>query len=154
MVSWAAFQEAEPEMATEGRRLLYRDGEGSALLATVRGSSLPRIHPINVGMVGDGLFAFILDSAKGRDLEEDGRFALHAHQDPEAPNEFSLRGRVLPVEEGTIRAGVATAWYFTTDDDHRLFEFSIESVVFGARPTAASWPPVYRTWRAPSGRRL
>lgn len=55
-------------MASEGRRLVYQAGEGSALLAPVRDGASPRIHPINVGIVGGGLYAFVLRSAKGRDL--------------------------------------------------------------------------------------
>ena len=60
---------------------------------TVRGAELPRVHPINVGVVDGGLYAFLLPSPKRTDLERDGRFALHTHQDPAAPDEFSIRGR-------------------------------------------------------------
>lgn len=123
MVNWAELVDAKPDLANEGRRLLYRDGEGTALLSTVRASSPPRIHPINVGIVGDGLYAFILDSAKRQDLEQDGRFALHAHQDPAAPSEFMLRGRAGVVESPSVWESVAAEWYFTVDDTHRLFEF-------------------------------
>lgn len=150
MANWARFEDAEPSMAKDGRRLLYRQGEGAALLSTVREGASPRIHPINVGIVGDGLYAFVLDSAKRRDLEQDGRFALHAHQDPAAPSEFMLRGRAQVVESVSVRAAVAADWYFSVDDSYGLFEFSIESALHGSRPNAASWPPEYATWKAPS----
>lgn len=149
MANWAGFREAEAGMSEEGRRLLYRNGEGAGLLSTVREGALPRIHPVNVGIVGDGLYAFILDSAKRRDLEQDGRFALHSHQDPAAPSEFMVRGRAQAVDPGTVRDAVAKAWYFTVDDTYRLFEFSIESALYGARPSVDSWPPEYVTWKAP-----
>ena len=93
MVRWAEFEAAAPEIAAEGRRLLYARGDGEALLVTVRGAELPRVHPINVGVVDGGLYAFLLPSPKRTDLERDGRFALHTHQDPAAPDEFSVRGR-------------------------------------------------------------
>ena len=147
MVDWAAFEAGAPRMATEGRRLLYRSGEGSALLATVRDHAPPRIHPIKVGVIGDGLYAFVLDSAKQRDLERDGRFALHAHQDPLIPHEFMVRGRAQPLEADAIRARVAAEWFFTVDNAYQLFVFSIESALLGTRPTVKSWPPTYETWR-------
>lgn len=150
MVHWAAFEAAAPRMATEGRRLLYRSGEGSALLATVRGHAPPRIHPINVGVIGDGLYAFVLDSAKRRDLKGDGRYALHVHQDPMVPHEFMVRGRALLMEADAFRTQVASEWFFTVDDAYQLFEFSIESALLGIRPTAESWPPRYEKWRPAS----
>jgi hypothetical protein len=151
MVSWSAFAKAAPAMAAAGERLLNREGHGGGLLATVRDDEPPRIHPISVGIVGDGLYAFILESAKRVDLEQDGRYALHAHLDPVAPNEFSLRGRVRIVGEPT-RSTVADGWFFNADEGYELFEFDIESALLGERPTADDWPPRYTTWRAPDAR--
>jgi Pyridoxamine 5'-phosphate oxidase len=145
MVSWAAFESASPEIAAQGRRLLYARGDAEALLATVRGDGLPRIHPINVGVVEDGLYAFLLPSAKRADLEQDGRYALHSHQDPDAPDEFSLRGRARVVDDAVIRAGVADAWPFEVDDTYLLVELSIECAVLGLRG-ADEWPPRYKRW--------
>jgi hypothetical protein len=144
-VSWAAFAGAAPELAAAGRRLLSRRDDGEALLATVRGDRPPRIHPITIAIVGHGLYAFILKSAKRGDLEQDGRYALHSHQDPAAPSEFALRGRVRVVGEPE-RSTVATGWPFEVDDGYVLFEFLIESAMLGARPTADDWPPIYTTW--------
>ena len=96
MVTWAEFAAAAPDIAAEGRRLIYARGDGEALLATVRGDDLPRIHPINVAIVDDRLYAFVISgSPKRHDLELDGRYALHTHQDPAAPSEVGLRGRAL-----------------------------------------------------------
>ncbi len=135
-------------MADAGQRLLDRDGTGEALLATVRGDASPRIHPINLAIVGEGLFAFILASAKRRDLELDGRYALHAHQDPSAPSEFSVRGRARLIDDADIRATVGGAWSFEVDDSYALFEFSIESALLGVRAGPDDWPPRYARWRA------
>ena len=64
------------------------------LLATVRGDDPPRIHPISVAIVDGRLLAFIiLAGPKRRDLEEDGRYAMHSHVDLTAPDEVSIRGR-------------------------------------------------------------
>ncbi len=147
MVTWAEFAAAAPEIAAEGRRLIYARGDGEALLATVRGDEPPRIHPINVAIVGDGLYAFVITSSpKRRDLGSDGRYALHTHQDPAAPSEVMVRGRANEVVDPAERSRVAAGWAFDVDETYTLFEFSIETALLGARPTADDWPPRYTAW--------
>jgi hypothetical protein len=148
MATWAEFAAAAPDIAAEGHRLIYRTETGEALLATVRGGGLPRIHPIYVAVLEDRLVAFILRSPKANDLAEDGRFALHAHQDPGAPHEFLVRGRARPIDDDATRAGFSANWYFAVDDDYRLFEFLVEHAIFGERASPDDWPPRYRLWRS------
>lgn len=148
MVSWAAFHEGAPEIAAATVRLLRRGGIDEALLATVRGDGLPRIHPIYVAIVDGHLYGFLLPSAKATDLQLDGRFALHTHQDPMAPSEAMLRGHATVIEAGPVRRAVGVAWSFTVGEDDVLFEFSIERALLGQRATADDWPPVYRSWSA------
>ena len=147
MIRWADFDVDAPQLAAEGRRLLYARGDGEALLVTVPGDGLPRIHPVNVGVVDGGLFVFLLPSAKRTDLEQDGRYALHTHQDPAAPDEFSVRGRAMVVADAEIRARVADAWPFEVDDTYVLVELSVEQAILGLRG-ADEWPPRYRRWSA------
>jgi hypothetical protein len=150
MASWSEFAEQAPAIAAAGHALIYRTDKGGGLLATVRGAGLPRLHPISVAVTAGRLVAFIiLDSPKARDLAEDGRYALHAHHDPERPNEFVVRGRARPIDDRTIRAGIADAWYFEVDESYRLFEFDIELAVLGERASARAWPPRYTSWRDP-----
>ena len=147
MTTWGEFAAAAPGLAAEGRRLLYARGHGEALLATVRGDSLPRIHPVSVGIVDDRLYAFIIvGSPKHADLERDGRYAMHTHQDPEAPNELMIRGRARLADDPDERARVANGWSFGVDDGYTLFEFAIERAILGLRATADDWPPVYSSW--------
>ena len=108
MASWAQFAAEAPDMAAMGRRLLFRNDVGEAFLTTVAGEGLPRTHPINVGIVGDRLVAFLLRSPKANDLATDGRFALHAHQDPSAPHEFLLRGRAKEIGRASCRERVSS----------------------------------------------
>jgi hypothetical protein len=150
VVRWAEFEAAAPELAAEGRRLLYARGDGEALLVTVRGAELPRVHPINVGVVDGGLYAFLLPSPKRTDLEQDGRFALHTHQDPAAPDEFSVRGRATVVDDPAVRARVANAWFFEVDDTYLLVELDLEQAVLGLRG-ADEWPPRYSRWSETPG---
>jgi hypothetical protein len=146
MATWAQLEAAAPELAAEGRRLIYRGDAGEMLLATVRGDEPPRIHPVNVAIVEGRLYAFILRSAKRTDLERDGRYALHTHQDPAAPSEFAVRGRASLVDSDDDRSAAAAAWSFEVDETYTLFEFSIEAALLGTRATADDWPPRYSTW--------
>ena len=148
MATWSEFAAAAPDIASETRRLIYARGDGEALLATVRDDDPPRIHPVNVGIVGDGLYVFVIArSPKRRDLELDGRYALHTHQDPAAPSEAALRGHARLVSDADKRAQVAAGWAFGVDGTYTLFAFDIEHAVLGVRPTADDWPPVYSSWR-------
>jgi hypothetical protein len=146
LTAWADFAAAAPALATAGARHLDRS-EGAALLATIRGAAPPRIHPVTVSIRDGGLYVFLLDSAKRRDLVEDGRYALHAHQDQAAPDEFSVRGRARLVPQGDERDRVASGWYFTVDDTYWLFELRIQSAILGER-AADEWPPRYTRWSA------
>ena len=144
MVRWAEFEAEAPEIAAEGRRLLYARGDGEALLVTVRGAELPRVHPINVGVVDGGLYAFLLPSPKRTDLEQDGRFALHTHQDPAAPDEIlgSWAGARVRVVARPSGRPWATRWFFEVDDTYLLVELDVEQAVLGLRG-ADEWPPRY-----------
>jgi hypothetical protein len=148
MVAWSEFVTAAPELAQRGQELFERTGIGEALLATVREDLPPRIHPIYVAIVEGRLLAFVIvGSAKVADLESDGRYALHAHQDPAVPHEFQVRGRAHEVRDRELRTAAAAAWSFEVDDGYRLFEFGVEHAVFGERASADDWPPVYTSWR-------
>ena len=151
MATWVEFERAAPEMAAAGSRLFYRTTTGEALLATVRGDALPRIHPIYVAILEGRLVAFLLRSPKATDLAEDGRFALHAHQDPDAPHEFVVRGQAQLIDDEAARRAMADAWYFDIDDGYRLFEFGIEHAILGERASADDWPPRYTSWRSDGG---
>ena len=148
MASWAQFEAAAPELAAAGRRLIYRTTTGEALLATVRGGELPRIHPVYVAILEGRLVAFLLDSPKATDLAQDGRFALHAHQDPAAPHEFVVRGRARLIDDDATRRETSKAWYFEAYEGHGLFEFDIEHAILGERESRNAWPPRYTSWRS------
>jgi hypothetical protein len=147
LATWTDLEAGAPGIAAAGRAALASGGEAGALLATIRGEAPPRIHPVTVAINGDGLYMFLLDSAKRRDLAEDGRFALHGHQDPAVPTEFSLRGRARLVPAGAERNRVAAGWKFEVDDSYWLFELRIGSAILGER-AADEWPPRYTRWSA------
>ena len=118
MAAWSRLATEAPHLAEVGESLLNRTGAGEGLLTTIAGEGLPRTHPVNVGVVDGRLLVFVQQrSAKARDLEADGRYALHAHLDPAVPHEFLLRGRAVRVTDDDLRARAAAAWPFTPDDE-------------------------------------
>jgi hypothetical protein len=143
--SWKDLEREAPRIALEGRRLLYARGDGEAFLATVRDDAAPRLHPINVGIVDGTLYAFIGRSPKQVDLLEDGRFAIHSHQDPAQPDELELRGRARRVEDASGRTAAAKVWFFEPDETYALFAFDLDSAILGER-AADEWPPRYSRW--------
>jgi hypothetical protein len=162
VASWAELEAAAPEIAREGRRLLYARGDGEAFLVTVGGDAPPRIHPINIGIVEiaggggaagvarDELVAFINNSPKKADLEQDGRYAVHTHQDPAAPDEFSVRGRVRVIRDPAEWQRVGSHWFFEPQPGYLLVAFDIDAAVLGLR-RADEWPPRYQHWSAKQG---
>ena len=147
MSTWADLEAGAPDLAATGRRLIHARGDGEALLASVRGDDPPRLHPVNVGVVDGRLYVFVGRSPKRADLEADGRYALHTHVDPEAPSEFSLRGRARLVTDAATRDAVAGAWAFEPDETYALFELTIDSALAGVRGSPDEWPPRYTSWR-------
>lgn len=151
MTTWNEFAAAAPELAAAGLATLERNGPAEGLLATVRDGVPPRIHTVKVGVVDGRLLTFVIvGSAKTRDLDEDGRYALHAHLDPAVPHEFLVRGRATAVSDATLRAAAVAAWPFEIDDGYALYELSIDHALLGERASADDWPPVYTSWRAPA----
>lgn len=138
-------------MAEKGRALLYGRGDGEGFLVTVAANGMPRLHPLNVGVVDGRLLVFVqAASAKARDLEKNPNYALHAHQDPEHPHEFMVRGHARRLTDVAQRAVVAGDWFFTVRDDYPLYELLIAHALLGERETTNDWPPKYRSWRPPA----
>jgi hypothetical protein len=148
MASWAEFERAAPDIASGGHAALFRGGASEAFLTTVPGAGLPRMHVVNVGIVAGRLLVFAQGhSAKAKDLTTDGRYALHAFQDPAVPTEFLLRGRAIPIADGELRAQAVAAWSFNPGDEYPLFELDIAHALLRERPTAGDWPSKYASWR-------
>jgi Pyridoxamine 5'-phosphate oxidase len=149
MATWDDLAAAEPELAADGRRLLRRTGIGEGLLATIRDDLPPRINPVYAEIVDGRLLTFVqARSAKAADLADDPRYAFHTYLIPEAPDEFSVRGRARPVDDAQLLEEALAAWAFDAHGGgYRLYELDIEHAQIGRRPTADDWPPVYRSWR-------
>lgn len=154
MASWSAFAVAEPDLAAAIRALLQQYGPGMGYLATVRADGGPRVHPVSPVITDEGLFCFIVDSAKRRDLERDGRYALHSYPPEESDDEAYVTGRAHLVTDPAVVSSLADALHASPEVDWRLFEFSIETAMLrrhgpaGALPLAMSlrYPPITLKW--------
>jgi Pyridoxamine 5'-phosphate oxidase len=155
MASWSDFAAAEPRLAESIRALLQQYGPGMGYLATIRPDGGPRVHPVSPVFAADGLFCFIVDSPKRRDLERDGRYALHSYPPEDSDDEAYLAGSARPVTDGAVVDRLAGEMRASSQIDWRLFEFSVEVAMVrrhgpaGAMPLAVApvTPPVAHIWR-------
>ena len=100
---WSDFAARRPQLAAEGRRLLYQYGVGLAFLATTRRDGGPRVHPVCPLLTQSDLFAFLVASPKRRDLRRDARYALHSFPADQNEDAFYVTGRAMPViDEVTV----------------------------------------------------
>lgn len=162
MASWSDFTAADPSLAAGIRALLQQYGPGMGYLATVRADGGPRVHPVSPVITDEGLYCFLVDSPKRRDLERDGRYALHSYPPEESDDEAHLTGRAIPVRDPLVVARLSGALHASPDVDWRLFELLIATAALrrygpaGALPLAASrlLAPLSRTWHAELSRPL
>jgi hypothetical protein len=152
MATWSTFEMAAPELAAAGQRLLYQFGPGLGFLATVRPDGGPRLHPICPVVVDGELWAFILErSPKCRDLERDGRYALHSFPPVEKDDEFAVTGRVRRVDDATARSRVMEATSAQVGKDEEvLFALELETVLLAIYEARGVFPPAYARWSDPS----
>lgn len=153
-MSWREFEADAPELAAIARRLLYPIGPGGpglGFLATTRADGGPRVHPVCPAIHAGMLCVFVLGaSPKRRDLERDGRYALHAFPDKDDDESFYCTGPAVPVREAARRAAAARAVVHSVRADEVLFELEIARVLHTTwlRPRTPDTQPVYARWRA------
>jgi hypothetical protein len=158
MASWSEFAAAEPRLAAAIRALLQQYGPGMGYLATVRADGGPRLHPVSPVITDAGLYCFLVDSPKRRDLERDGRYALHSYPPEESDDEAYVAGRAHPVTDLATITHLADALRASPMVDWRLFELHIETAMLrrhgpaGALPLAMTMrhPPITQTWHDPA----
>jgi hypothetical protein len=101
MTSWQEFEQEAPELAAEIR--VRFEAHETHVLATLRKDGSPRVSGSEVDFSGADLtFGSMLGAIKARDLQRDGRFAIHAH----------------PADNGDAKiAGIATEATAQADKD-------------------------------------
>lgn len=148
MPTWTEFEIAAPEIADAGRRLFAK--YEVAYLATVSATGLPRVHPFCPAIAGGRMWAFVMqESPKRRDLDANGRFAIHALPGAE-DEEFFVSGVAQRQPAPELRElALAAMPYSDADDRHILYEFLPE------RAAWTTWEnfqqpgmrPIHRRWR-------
>jgi hypothetical protein len=151
MTSWSDFAAASPRLAADIEALFHHYGRGFGYLATVRRDGGPRVHPVSPVIAEGGLFCFVMDSPKRRDLERDERYALHAYPAEHSDDEAYVTGRVRPVVEPERRERLARDHRAAPHVDWRLFELDIEVAMLTHR-SGEERTPEHRVWRAPARR--
>jgi hypothetical protein len=154
MASWSEFAVAEPQLAASIHALVHQYGPGLGYLATIRSDGGPRVHPVSPFITRDGLFCFVIDSPKRRDLERDGRYALHSFPPEVSNDEAYMAGlaRLVIDRERVLR--YAAEMRAEPLADWRLFEFTIDVAMMvrhGQQPGATGQPapPLHQIWRDP-----
>jgi hypothetical protein len=126
MASWSEFASASPRLAEAIRELVHQYGPGLGYLATVRADGGPRVHPVSPVITEGGLYCFVINSPKRRDLERDGRYALHAFPPEESDDEAYLAGHARPVTDQERVERLARTMRAAPQVDWRLFEFTVD----------------------------
>lgn len=155
MASWSEFAADEPRLADGIRVLMQQYGPGLGYLATVRADGGPRVHPVSPVITPEGLFCFVINSPKRRDLERDGRYALHSFPPEESDDEAYVAGRARPVTDPIRVARIADQVRAAQQVDWRLFEFTVDVAMLsrhgcGGLSTGTSRPDV-QVWFDPAG---
>ncbi|PZM95590.1 MAG: pyridoxamine 5'-phosphate oxidase [Actinobacteria bacterium] len=154
MASWAEFAADAPRLAEAIRSLIHQYGPGLGYLATVRADGGPRVHPVAPVITDDGLYCFVIDSPKRRDLERDGRYALHSFPPEDRDDEAYVAGRARLVTDYARVAELAGMSRAAPEGDWRLFGVSVDVGMLarggagGARPLdVGAAAPVIQVWR-------
>jgi hypothetical protein len=161
MATWSAFAAAEPQLAAAIRALLEQYGPGLGYLATIRPDGGPRVHPISPVITDTGLYCFAVDGPKRRDLERDGRYALHSYPPEDSDDEAYLTGVAHPVRDPTVIRRLAGDLHASPRVDWRLFEFTVDTAMIRHHGPAGAVPltavpfvrPTTRIWHDPRSHR-
>jgi Pyridoxamine 5'-phosphate oxidase len=135
MASWSDFVSAAPTLADSINRAIYQYGPGLAYLATIRPDGGPRVHPVSPAVVCGGLYCVMLDTPKRRDLDRDGRYAMHAFPAEDDDNEACVQGRARLVTDTDVRDRVAQELRVADAVVWWLYELSVDSAMFAHRGT-------------------
>ena len=127
-MTWQVFEAAVPEIAAYAvERLAGR----VAYLATVRPDGGPRVHPVTPIIGAGRLFIFMEPtSPKGRDLQRDGRYALHCGVEDNSggAGEVLVQGRGTLIDAPELRAAAIAGASYQPNERYILFELLVAQV--------------------------
>jgi hypothetical protein len=155
MLTWRQFSEVRPDLGAAGRELFYQFGVGLAFLGTVRPDGGPRMHPMCPVIVDDTLYAFIEPGPKRRDLERDGRYALHCFPPSNNEDAFYITGRAEARPDADLREAVSAVFWKERKQDappsphlsNDLWEFLVETCLLTRTTGHGDWKPQHTIWK-------
>jgi hypothetical protein len=158
MLTWREFAGAEPDLAEQGRGLLYQFGVGLGFLGTVDPSGAPRVHPVRPVLSDGGLYVFIVPGPKLRDLRRDGRYALHCFPPVDNEDGVQLRGTAREHRGAAIRDEVCAviceesklAELPAEHEPHVLFELLVDNCLATRTTGHGDYHPRHSIWNAPT----
>jgi hypothetical protein len=139
MASWSEFAAAEPELAASVQALVHQYGQGFGYLATVRADGGPRVHPVSPVIAWGGLYCFVVDSPKRRDLDRDGRYALHSFPPEQSSDEAYLTGRARAVTDRARVLDLAGLMRAAPTGNWRVYEFTVDVAMLVHGGDAQVW---------------
>lgn len=150
-VNWSRFATEANEFAEAGQRLLSgEDGVSIGFLATTRSNS-PHLAPVCPFFYGDNLYlSATTNSPKARDLQDNGRYTLHAFLGS-GDEEFQVSGHARLIADPGERATVHAAIPFASSNEaDPLFELTVQSAlwIFWENPGQADTRPIRKRWKA------
>lgn len=158
MLRWEDFQRDRPDLAEAGRDLLYRFGVGLAFLGTVRADGGPRLHPMCPVLVDGGLYGLLEPGPKRRDLDRDGRYAMHGFPPADNEDAFYITGHASRLEEAEVIDRVISSFWTERGKDEqpaqaagqRAYEFLIDTCLLTRTTGHGDWDPQHTIWKATS----
>jgi hypothetical protein len=145
MTTWRQFSEEAPELAAAVRARL--EATKHHVLATLRADGSPRVSGSEVDFHGDDLtLGSMWEAVKARDLQRDGRFALHANpgDGTMAGGDAKLSGVAVELDDDGKRAYEEQA---NPPTPYHLFRLDLHEVVLtslhpdGDRLVIETWRP-------------
>ncbi|MFD8498191.1 pyridoxamine 5'-phosphate oxidase family protein [Amycolatopsis sp. NPDC059657] len=98
MATWQRFTEEAPELAEKVLARFLADK--SHVLATLRADGSPRVSGSEVDFHGQDIFiGSMLNAVKARDLQRDGRFAIHAYPGVEDGGDAKIAGVAVEITD-------------------------------------------------------
>lgn len=130
MTSWQEFSEQAPELAARVRARF--DAGKSHVLATVRRDGSPRVSGSEVDFRGEEIYVgSMLDAVKARDLQRDGRFAIHAFPGVEDGGDAKLAGVAVEVADpAPLRGNTEPSHLFRLDLREAVLTWVDEDTLF------------------------
>lgn len=146
MTSWKTFSEEAPELAGAVRARL--EATKHHVLATLRHEGAPRVSATEVVFQGDDLLlGSMWGAVKARDLQRDGRFALHANPGDESMSGGDAKLAGVAVEIVEPEPGAPFEVQANPPPPYHLFRLDLDEAVLtslhpdGDRLVIDSWRP-------------